>query len=243
MPQKLNILFIHGIVGNSDIFNFLLPHIPPHHNVRFLNLAGHGSDALAFSRTSMKEWRHQVAEAVEEMSASGPLAVVAHSMGCLLALEQTDKGKIDRLFLLNPPMRIHVRWQMIANAFKVMTRRHQTDPVATAARKAYGISLDPNPLHYYGWPARYLELFRYISKIRKLTPHLPHPSYAFLAAHDEMVSPTSQKWFTPHPSLTSPTPHPIATPPHPITTLLLPTSTHYYYSPTDQTLLTRHLTH
>ena len=33
------------------------------------------------------------------------------------------------------------------------------DKVATAAKSAYGVSLDFNPLHYYGWTKRYLELF------------------------------------------------------------------------------------
>lgn len=59
-----NLLFIHGIVGNCRIFDFLLPYIPEGFNVRFLNLAGHGGNALDFSQASMSVWRKQVAEAL-----------------------------------------------------------------------------------------------------------------------------------------------------------------------------------
>ena len=32
------------------------------------------------------------------------------------------------------------------------------DPVTEAAKAAYGIAIDRNLLHYYGWPARYIDL-------------------------------------------------------------------------------------
>ena len=217
-----NILFIHGIVGNCSIFKFLLPYLPEGSNVKFMNLEGHGGDALAFSKTSMSVWRKQVEEAVDEIKENGPVAIVAHSMGCLLALEQASMGKIDRLFLLNPPLKIRIHWRMFANAIKVITGHYKHDPIASAAKDSYGISMDFNPLHYYGWPARYLELFTYIAKIRKLQPKVMNRSYAFLAANDEMVSVQSKDWIERWDNFTS---------------IILSSSNHYYYSDQDRNLI------
>lgn len=217
-----NILFVHGIVGNCGLFNFLLPYIPEGFNVRFLNLEGHGGNALDFSQTSMSVWRKQVAEAVNNQRGDGQIAIVAHSMGCLLALEQASIGMVDRLFLLNPPLRISIHWRMFGNAIKVMTGNYKSDPIASAAKDAYGISLDCNPFHYYGWPARYFELFAYIARIRKLRPKVNNQSYVFLAANDEMVSPKSKDWFERLDNFTN---------------IILPTSNHYYYSKSDRDII------
>ena len=218
------ILFVHGIVGNSRFFDFLQPLVPSGVATRSLTLAGHDSDALAFSRASMKQWRRQVAEAVDELRrAYGRVTIVAHSMGTLFAIEQAAQGAVDALFLLNPPLRIRLTRRLFVTPVKVLLGR-TSDPVTAAATAAYGVSLDYNPLHYYGWPARYLELFAEIRRVRRMIGGVKCPTTVFVAACDEMVSPRSATYFT---ALTDSN----------ITTL--PTSGHYYYSPTDRTTITR----
>lgn len=109
---------------------------------------------------------------------------------------------------------------MFRNAFKVAIGQTHNDPVAAAAKDAYGVSLDFNPLHYYGWPQRYLELFSEVRRIRKeVLKSVRCPIRVFLSARDELVSPGSAEVFN---AL------------HNAKVTLLPTSTHYYYSPADR---------
>ncbi|MDE7407296.1 MAG: alpha/beta hydrolase [Muribaculaceae bacterium] len=156
-------------MGNCHIFDFLQPLLPENYEVRYLSLAGHGGNAADFSQASMALWRDQVDEAVNDMNACyRRVVIVAHSMGCLLAINTAIRTHVDALLLLNPPMRIRPSWRMIKNAAKVMFGMTNGDPVAIAAREAYGIEIDYNPLHYYGWPMRYIELFMESARIRQL---------------------------------------------------------------------------
>lgn len=220
MSEKYGILFVHGIVGNNRIFDFLLPLIPKECAVKYVVLAGHGGNALDFSRASMDLWKRQVAEAVCDMSVvCDKVIAVGHSMGCLLLIEVALRNHVAALFLMNPPLRVRIRPKLFSNSLKVAFGLTDNDEVATAAKYAYGISLDANPLHYYGWPTRYLELFAEIRRIRHLLSNgLPCQSYVVLSSHDEMVSVSSADLFGNSPN---------------IKVVVLPESHHYHYSKTD----------
>ena len=98
----------------------------------------------------MSEWKAQVSSAVSEMKTRcDRVLAVGHSMGCLLIMEQAAQGNVSGLFLLNPPLLIMPRFALLSNAVKVMFGRTAA-PVVQAAKEAYGITLDYNPLHYYG---------------------------------------------------------------------------------------------
>ncbi len=193
--KKLAVLFVHGIVGNSRFFDFLLPVLPSNLTVKSLTLKGHDGDALAFSKASMKQWKSQVDDAVGQLCASNhKVIIVAHSMGTLFAVEQAVRGRVKALFLLNPPMCIRLTSRMIITSVKVMAGL-TSDPVTSAARDAYGISIDYNILHYFGWPKRYLELFGEIRRVRKDINRIKCRTIVFIACRDEMVSPTSASFF------------------------------------------------
>lgn len=221
MLAGLGIVFIHGICGNCSIFDFLLPEVPQGCVVKMVTLPGHGGNALDFSQASMRKWRRRAAQAVDELSATCERVYgVGHSMGCLLLLEQAAQGRVQRLFLLNPPMKVHLREPLFSNIIKVATGRVDHDPTALATAKAYGIAVDLNPLHYYGWAARFIELFDRIRRVKRHTlAQVRCPVWAFVSLHDEMVSPASACAFAGHP-----------------TTCLtfLPDSTHLYYAPADR---------
>nr|MBD5377878.1 alpha/beta fold hydrolase [Bacteroides sp.] len=229
MSARCGIIFVHGIVGNNHIFDLLAPHVPAHVESKFITLKGHGDNALAFSKTSMAEWKSQVATAVKDMQARcHHVLAVGHSMGCLLIMEQAAQGNLSGLFLLNPPLRIKPRLSLLSNALRVMLRATST-PVAQAAKDAYGISLDFNPLHYYGWPLRYIELFNEIRRVKNVViNHLHCPVLTILSANDEMVSLSSAKELTRrgHSEI-----------------ITLPHSTHYYYSPADRNAITTQFNH
>ncbi len=190
MKARVGIVLVHGIVGNNRIFDFLLPLIPEDCRVKFVVLEGHGGNALAFSRASMNGWKRQVEDAVSDMARHcSKVLAVGHSMGCLLLLEEAFKGNLAALFLLNPPLKLRIRSRLVSNSFKVALGKTDKDEVAKAAEEAYGISLDFNLLHYYGWPKRYLELFAEIRRVRRLLGRgVPAPVYAVLSEKDEMVS-------------------------------------------------------
>lgn len=214
------VLFIHGILGKPNYFDFLRTYIPPEgFHCEDVVLEGHCSTPQAFGRASMKRWRQQVSETVDKLRASAELLViVAHSMGTLFAIDNAVRGKTDALFLLNPPLSIRPTWRMIATSLKV--KRGTIDDLRTAAAKAaYSISDDTNPLHYIGWIPRYLELFAEIRRTRPLVRQLNVPTHVYLSGADELVSPLSARCF---PSRGG------------ISVIILPESGHYYYLPTDK---------
>lgn len=221
MKRNIGIVFVHGIVGNNRIFDVLGPLVPEDCKARYVELKGHGGDALGFSRASMSEWRAQAREAIAELSGQCENIVgVGHSMGCLLLMEQAAQGALAGLFLLNPPLRLRLRQSLLSNVLKVATGRVKDDPMAQAAQDAYGISIDLNPWHYYGWPRRYLELFQEMRRVRKtVLSRIKCPITALLSVNDEMASLSSAREFEKLPNAS---------------TILLPASTHFYYSPDDR---------
>ncbi len=224
MKEQRGIVLVHGIVGNNRIFDFLVPLIPDGCRVKWVVLEGHGGDALGFSRASMVGWKRQVADAVAEMQAVCDTVIgVGHSMGCLLLLEEALKGNLAGLFLLNPPIKLQIRARLFVNSLKVALGQTENDEVAKAAKEAYGMSLDFNPLHYYGWPKRYLELFAEIRRIRRLLADgIPCPTTAILSCKDEMVSVTSAEIFENAKV---------------VNVIMLPESHHYHYSAKDRIVI------
>ena len=220
MHPSTAILFVHGILGKPDFFNFLLPEVPAGVHVRFITLKGHCASASEFGRASMREWKTQVAEAVGELRASfSRVLIVAHSMGTLFAIRQAADGNVDGMLLLNPPLALHLSRRLFTNPLKVLFNRVRPDDVwATAARDACGVATDLNPLHYLRWPARYAELFAEIHRTRPQVSRIAVPTVVFYSAHDEMVSARSAALF-----------------PAAATSLAtLGQSGHYYYSPADK---------
>lgn len=219
MRSRVAVLFVHGIVGNSRFFDFLQPSLPQGVVSECITLTGHGGDALDFSKASMGQWRRQVTEIAARLRADyDRVVIVAHSMGTLFAINEAVEGRADALFLLNTPLRIRLTRRLFTNPVRVMLGL-TGNPLAAAARDAYGVAIDYNPLHYYGWPARYIELFAEIRRVRKIVHRLACPTRVFLSGKDEMVSPSSASFFES---------------PDCCELTVLPKSGHYYYTPGDR---------
>lgn len=217
------VIFIHGILGKPDYFDFLRSCLPSEEfHCEDILLEGHCDTPQAFGQASMNRWRGQVSEAVDKLRAKGSrLVIVAHSMGTLFAIDNAVMGKADALFLLNPPLTIRPTWRLPVTSFKVMQGKID-NPRTAAAKAAYSIADDHNPLHYIKWVPRYLELFTEISRVRLIANQLKIPTRVYLSGYDEMVSLRSARWF---PSRTG------------ITVTILPESGHYYYIEADRELL------
>lgn len=215
----VNVLFIHGILGKPDYFDFLRPHIPAEgFHTEDILLEGHCDTPKAFGRASMARWRSQAAEAADRLHTPGSkLAIVAHSMGTLFAIDNAVRGKADALFLLNPPLSIRLTRRTPATSLKVMIGKID-NPVTAAVKEAYSISDDSNPLHYLGWIPRYIELFAEIRRTRSLAQQLTVPTRVYLSSLDELVSPKSARWFPSRANISINT---------------LSKSGHYYYQESD----------
>lgn len=220
------ILFVHGILGTPDHFDFLLPLVPSGWSVHNILLKGHGGGVKDFSAASMAGWKQQVHEALQALLRSHSRVVIAaHSMGTLFAIQEAAAGRIAALFLLNTPLRIHITPQLLSTSWKVFRADIRPDDKwALAAYRGYGIAGDTNIMHYAGWAPRYMELFSEIRKTRGMAHGLTVPAQVYLSLHDEMVSVKSGKLFAGNPH---------------VTVKELRESGHFYYSPRDRRILRR----
>ena len=224
------ILLIHGILGTPNHFGPLLAQIPENISVYNLLLDGHGGSVRDFSHTSKKKWEAQVEAAAEELAKSHKkIYIAAHSLGCLLAIGQAVRDRrIRGLFLLAAPLRLRLRLAMFSTSLKIFFGRVRPDDTrALAAQNCCGITLSKNPLPYFGWIPRFLELFALIRETRKRLPSLAVPCRAYPSAEDEMVSLKSADILAENPW---------------VTVTVLKHSSHYDYSQEDLSLLTREFT-
>lgn len=223
---KTAVVFVHGILGHPRFFDFLQGAVPDGMLTTRLLLAGHGGSVRDFSHSSMSLWRSQVDEMISGLKEKGMrIVVVAHSMGTLFAIENAVRGMADGLFLLNPPLSLHVTRRMLITPLKVMFGKTD-DQWSKAAKEAYGIADDSNLFHYIGWIPRYMELFREIRRVNAIVDRLQIPTRVYLSAHDEMVSLKSARAFGDG---------------NPSTVTVLNYSGHYYYSDSDRDIILKSL--
>lgn len=199
MPLERNIprsnvvvLFIHGIMGTPEHFDFLLPLLPENWSYRRLWLSGHGKGLAEFNHAAMAQWRAQVREAVVELSTEHErLLVVTHSMGGLLALDAASAcpGAVDALFALALPLKILPHPAAGANALKVaLGRVRPGDAMAMDAQRCCGVAGDRQLWRYLGAVPRYLELFALSRQVRRALPAPELPLEAWFSSKDELVS-------------------------------------------------------
>ena len=218
---QASVLFVHGIVGTPNHFAEFVSRVPEGISVYNLLLDGHGGSVRDFSHTSMQKWEAQVRDAVEKLAVSNTeIYIVAHSMGTLFAIDRAiENPTVKGLFLLAVPLKIAPKPRMLSNLCKVYFDKIKPDDVvAQAAKRCYGIAGDKNPLHYFGWLPRYLELFAKARTTRKRIQELKTPCRVYQSARDELVSTASAKWLSKNENLS---------------VVLLQNSGHYYYTPED----------
>ena len=222
------ILFVHGILGTPNHFRAFVPLVPKNITVYNLLLDGHGKGVQDFSKTSMKKWETQVAIAVEELAQNHrEIYIVAHSLGCLLAIEQAVRNPIiTKLFLLAVPLKLRLKPRMFLNSIKVYLNRIDPENEELVAAKAcYGIRDSKNPFLYLGWVPRFLELFSKIKDTRKILRSVKIPCAAYQSLRDEMVSNRAASILEQNPV---------------ISIFALEHSSHFYYEKNDLVLVTQH---
>jgi pimeloyl-ACP methyl ester carboxylesterase len=101
------IIFVHGLGGSSEFFGPLITALGLHktHSLHLLDLEGHGlSPTSASSSISISTYASDIDALAQHAKLTG-VTVVAHSMGCLvaltLAIERPDL--VSKLVLFGPP--------------------------------------------------------------------------------------------------------------------------------------------
>lgn len=100
------ILFVHGLGGSSDYFTALVAKISKDNGVHLTDLEGHGlSPTSALSKLSIQSFAEDLYGLVEKQGISSELVVVAHSMGCHVAVQLalSHPGLVSKLVLMGPP--------------------------------------------------------------------------------------------------------------------------------------------
>lgn len=220
------VLMIHGIVGTPAHFKEFLPLLPEEWSVCNLLLDGHGKGVQEFGATSMTKWKTQVSDRLAELLKTHErVLIVAHSMGTLFAIRAAveQPERIAGLFLLSVPLRVHLPPRTIHAAVKNASGLVKPgDKAAMDMKNGCGVELTPCLWKYLPWAARFAELLREISRVRKLLPRIAVPALAFHSSKDELVSSRALKDLEKHGH---------------IAVSVLPESGHFWYEPQDLRLL------
>jgi pimeloyl-ACP methyl ester carboxylesterase len=101
------VIFVHGLGGTSEYYSPLITvlGLDKTHSLHLLDLEGHGlSPTSAASVISISSYASDFAALAQEVKVSGA-TVVAHSMGCLVALTLSlyHPELVSKLILIGPP--------------------------------------------------------------------------------------------------------------------------------------------
>jgi len=103
-----NLVFVHGLGGTSDYWTPLVQaaHLDQSHNLHFLDLEGHGlSPTSPLSKLSIESFAADLKGVFEHANISDGATLLAHSMGCLVALRfiLDNPDAVSKLILVGPP--------------------------------------------------------------------------------------------------------------------------------------------
>lgn len=193
------VVFIHGILEGPKQFR-KLAEIAYEQGYSFymILLPGHGGSSRKFATTYYMEWVKYVSRHITLLlSKYEQIIIVGHSMGALLAIcERAARKKgIKALFLIDPPLKIHLWPRVIKGAMKIYLNKVSTGDQYTLA-EYHAMNVGPITIKsFIGWLSRYSELLSIISYTKTQISKLEIPICLVFAAKDEFVSIESQKYF------------------------------------------------
>lgn len=195
MQNEIAVLFVHGIQGQPNQFQFLVDALPQGVEVRAPFLPGHGKTAREFHASRRTDWLAAVRAETEALLAEGKRVIyVGHSMGCLLGLlvSRELKAPYAGMLLLCCPFRTRIAGRF-GDLFKAIGRKNPAeDPRAAAALAGNSVSVEGfrDSLRLL---RPYADLFRLIAASRRMRPREPEGVRFFFSGRDEVVSARSVK--------------------------------------------------
>lgn len=108
LSKGQSIIFVHGLGGSSEYYNPLIKslELENSHALHLLDLEGHGlSPTSAASSISIASYATDLEALVKHANIGKGATVIAHSMGCLIALQFAINNPeiVSKLVLLGPP--------------------------------------------------------------------------------------------------------------------------------------------
>ncbi|CAG7924690.1 unnamed protein product [Penicillium olsonii] len=100
------VFFIHGLGGSTTYFHPLVTKLQSTHSLHLLDLEGHGlSPTSALSTLSIASFAEDLYQMSKVAGVREGVTVVAHSMGCLVALKLAlaHTELVSKLILMGPP--------------------------------------------------------------------------------------------------------------------------------------------
>lgn len=191
------VLFIHGFLGSPEHFERFISLIPENISIYNILLKGHGGSVADFGNASMKEWKKQISDIIDELNKKYQrIFIVAHSMGTFFAMESALKypDTIKSIFLLQMPLKIGVKPKAAVNTFKSFFNTFSDDEISRAYKNSHSVKLNFRIWEYIGWIPRYLELFKESHAARGTILKIETPCMIFQSAKDELVSRKSVKY-------------------------------------------------
>lgn len=103
---RATLLFLHGIGASSNIWRKVLTGVPSNLAVATVDLLGFGSSPKpTWLEYDAKRQARSVVNTCRRLRLSGPIVIIGHSLGALVAVEiaKLYPGLADRLILCSPP--------------------------------------------------------------------------------------------------------------------------------------------
>ncbi|MBR0303473.1 MAG: alpha/beta hydrolase [Clostridia bacterium] len=195
---KTGIVFVHGIQGGPQQFDFLTERLPASVAYRNVLLPGHGATVKEFRRSGANEWLAAVTQASADMrDKCEELYFVGHSMGCLLGLLTEDElNCFSRMIMICAPFYVRLTARYFKINFSAALKKQTNDPFVLATRKANSVSAK-HAASYLFCAHPYLELFKLIKQVRRSDPKTACAEYYF-SELDEIVGRKSASYAAEH---------------------------------------------
>src|SRR5688572_20851458 len=103
---RLTVLFLHGLGGTGDIWDPIIARLPHDVGIVTIDLLGFGkSPKPSWAEFNVKTQARSIAATFLKHRLVGPVIIVGHSMGALVAVELARKYPriVKGLVLCNPP--------------------------------------------------------------------------------------------------------------------------------------------
>ncbi|MCQ2288615.1 MAG: alpha/beta fold hydrolase [Muribaculaceae bacterium] len=216
------VLMVHGIAEAAHAMNEFVPVFERlGYSTAAITLPGHGGSMKDFAGASLSLWQEAVAQATDELRSNyDHIILLGRSMGALLVLNESARcnEKIQAVIAIATPLKVNVTCKAITNNIKIGFKVKTTSPDVLSMIDKMGVE-QGNWWQYASWLPRIADLFRLISITKHQLPAITVPVLAIHCQHDELVSPKSLTMLQQHLSSA--------------TTIILPTSSHFHFSPTD----------
>ena len=187
------VLFVHGFMGSPDQFDSLMDAVYQHGcSVASILLPGHGQSGFDFARSTLEMWEVHVKREVARYQHYRRRYIVGHSIGGLLALNESLESRVDGVVALSTPLKIYLL-HPIANARKL---RLLFLPSSSEVKQCYCRALGIGKPYYLSmplWPRVLLQPHRLMKKSAKTLQRVTIPTLTIHSPKDETCAFSSAK--------------------------------------------------